>query len=113
MTKRETGNWYNGGAVDTIMKTHLKGVYFLTQKALPFMNDGGRIINVSTELARFAFFGSSAYASIKGVVNVITKYLAKELGSRGNVANVVAPGAIATDFGGGHVWDNKELNTTG
>ena len=95
---------------DTALNIHYKGVFFLTQKALPLMNDGGRIINISSGLARFSFPGSSAYGSMKGAVEVLTRYLAKELGSRGIAANVVAPGAIETDFGGGHVRDNKELN---
>ncbi len=96
---------------DDMVNIHLKGVYFLTQKALPLLNDGGRIINISTGLARFALPGSSAYASMKGGVEVFTRYLAKELGSRGIAANVVAPGAIETDFGGGHVRDNAQLNS--
>ena len=96
---------------DTALNIHYKGVFFITQKALPLMNDGGRIINISSGLARFSFPGSSAYASMKGAVEVLTRYLAKELGARQIAANVVAPGAIATDFGGGHVRDNKELNT--
>ncbi len=95
---------------DTALNIHYKGVFFITQKALPLMNDGGRIINVSSGLARFSFPGSSAYASMKGAVEVLTRYLAKELGARQIAANVVAPGAIATDFGGGHVRDNKELS---
>lgn len=74
------------------------------------MNDGGGIINISSGLARFSFPGSSAYGSMKGAVEVLTRYLAKELGSRGITANVVAPGAIETDFGGGHVRDNKDVN---
>jgi NAD(P)-dependent dehydrogenase (short-subunit alcohol dehydrogenase family) len=95
---------------DTALNIHYKGVFFLTQKALPFLNDGGRIINISSGLARFAFAGSSAYGSMKGAIEVLTRYLAKELGSRGIAANVVAPGAIETDFGGGHVRDNKDVN---
>jgi len=87
---------------------HLKGVYFFTQKALPFLNDGGRIINISSGLTRFTFPNSSAYASMKGAIEVFTRYLAKELGPRGIRANVVAPGAIATDFGGGETRDNEE-----
>ncbi|MGC4057026.1 MAG: SDR family oxidoreductase [Chitinophagaceae bacterium] len=97
-------------AFDTIMNIHLKGVYFLTQKALAYLNDGGRIINISSGLARFAFPGSSAYGAMKGAVEVLTRYMAKELGTRGIAANVVAPGAIETDFGGGRVRDNKEMN---
>ena len=95
---------------DTALNIHYKGVYFLTQKALPFMNDGGRIINISSGLTRVSFPGSSAYGSMKGAVEVLTKYLAKELGARRIAANVVAPGAIETDFGGGRTRDNKELN---
>ncbi len=95
---------------DTALNIHYKGVFFLTQKALPLMNDGGRIINISSGLARFSFPGSSAYGSMKGAVEVLTRYLAKELGPRSIAANIVAPGAIATDFGGGRVRDNKELS---
>ncbi|MCB9077484.1 MAG: SDR family oxidoreductase [Anaerolineaceae bacterium] len=95
---------------DEVMNIHYKGVFFLTQKALPFINEGGRIINISSGLARFSFPGSSAYGSMKGAIEVLTRYLAKELGPRGIAANVVAPGAIATDFGGGRVRDNKDIN---
>lgn len=95
---------------DAVMNIHFKGVYFLTQKALPYINNGGRIINISSGLARFSFPGSSAYGAMKGAVEVLTRYLAKELGARGIAANVVAPGPIATDFGGGRVRDNQELN---
>lgn len=94
---------------DTAMNIHYKGVFFLTQKALPFLNDGGGIVNISTGLARFSNPGSSAYAAMKGAVEVLTRYLAKELGPRNITANVVAPGAIATDFGGGRVRDNKDI----
>tara|TARA_R110002167_G_scaffold115853_2_gene290473 strand:- start:1211 stop:1966 length:756 start_codon:yes stop_codon:yes gene_type:complete len=93
---------------DELFNIHFKGVYFLTQKALPFLNDGGRIINVSSGLARFTFPNSSAYASMKGAVEVFTRYLAKELGHRGITANVVAPGAIATDFGNGENKTNEK-----
>ena len=95
---------------DTAVNIHYKGVFFLTQKLLSLINDGGRIINISSGLARFSYPGSAAYASMKGAIEVLTRYLAKELGSRGIAANIVAPGAIETDFGGGHVRDNKELN---
>jgi len=95
---------------DTALNIHYKGVFFLTQKALPLINDGGRIINISSGLARFSFPGSSAYGSMKGAVEVLTRYLAKELGPRRITANVVAPGAIETDFGGGHVRDNEDVN---
>ncbi|QNL51998.1 SDR family oxidoreductase [Olivibacter sp. SDN3] len=96
--------------VDAMFNIHYKGVFFLTQKALPFINDGGRIINISSGLARFAFVGSAGYGAMKGAVEVLTRYLAKELGPRGIAANVVAPGAIETDFGGGQVRDNKDVN---
>lgn len=95
---------------DELMNIHFKGVYFLTQKALGFMNDGGGIINISSGLARFSLPGYSAYASMKGAIEVFTRYLAAELGSRRIKANVVAPGAIATDFSGGHVRDNEQVN---
>jgi NAD(P)-dependent dehydrogenase (short-subunit alcohol dehydrogenase family) len=85
-------------AFDELMNVHFKGVYFLTQKLLPLVANGGRIINTSTGLARFATPGYSAYASMKGAIEVFTRYLAKELGPRGIAANVVAPGAIETDF---------------
>ncbi|SFW59389.1 NAD(P)-dependent dehydrogenase, short-chain alcohol dehydrogenase family [Sinomicrobium oceani] len=96
--------------LDDMINIHFKGVFLLTQKALPFLNDGGRVINISSGLARFSLNGSSAYASMKGAIEVLTRYLAKELGPRKITANVVAPGAIETDFGGGHVRDNKEVN---
>ncbi|GGG47954.1 SDR family oxidoreductase [Hymenobacter glacieicola] len=95
---------------DDMVNIHLKGPFFLTQKALPLLVDGGRIINISSGLARFALPGSSAYASMKGAVEVLTRYQAKELGARGIAANVVAPGAIATDFGGGRVRDDEHLH---
>ncbi|MFO7278217.1 MAG: SDR family oxidoreductase [Pseudomonadota bacterium] len=95
---------------DELVNIHLKGVYFLTQKLLPLIADGGRILNVSSGLARFALPGYSAYAAMKGGVEVLTRYLAKELGPRRISVNVLAPGAIETDFGGGAVRDNAELN---
>lgn len=97
---------------DEVMNVHLKGPFFLTQKALPLLEDGGRIINISSGLARFSFQGSSAYAAMKGAIEVLTRYQAKELGARGITANVVAPGAIATDFSGGMVRDNPQVNAT-
>ncbi len=93
---------------DEMMNIHLKGAYFFTQKALPYLNDGGSIVNVSSGLARFSFPGMSAYATMKGAIEVFTRYLAKELGERGITANVVAPGAIATDFAGGTNKTNEE-----
>ena len=95
---------------DSIFNVHVKGVYFLTQKLLPLMNDGGRIVNVSSGLSRVALPGTSAYGAAKGAVEVLTRYLAKELGPRKITANVVAPGAIETDFSGGMVRDNPEVN---
>ncbi|TFW13920.1 SDR family NAD(P)-dependent oxidoreductase [Duganella callida] len=95
---------------DALYNVHLKGVFFLTQKLLPLMNDGGRIVNISSGLARFALPGSAPYAAMKGAVEVLTRYLAKELGERGITANTVAPGAIQTDFSGGIVRDNPEVN---
>jgi NAD(P)-dependent dehydrogenase (short-subunit alcohol dehydrogenase family) len=86
--------------LDQLYNIHFKGVFFLTQKLLPLINDGGRIINISSGLTRFAFPGSGAYASMKGAIEVLTRYMAKELGSRKIVVNTVAPGAIATDFSG-------------
>jgi len=88
---------------DAVVNVHFKGVYFLTQKLLPLMNDGGRIVNISSGLTRVSAPGSSAYAAAKGAVEVLTRYLAKELGPRRITANVVAPGAIQTDFSGGVV----------
>jgi NAD(P)-dependent dehydrogenase (short-subunit alcohol dehydrogenase family) len=96
--------------LDAIYNVHFKGVYFLTQKLLPLIKDGGRIVNISSGLARFSLQGSSAYGSMKGAVEVLTRYLAKELGPRGIAVNTVAPGAIATDFSDGMVRDNPEVN---
>ena len=95
---------------DQMVDIHLKGVFFLTQKLLPLIADGGRIVNVSSGLTRFALPGYAAYATMKGAIETLTKYLAKELGARGIAVNVVAPGAIETDFGGGAVRDNEQLN---
>ncbi|NQE32734.1 SDR family NAD(P)-dependent oxidoreductase [Microcoleus asticus] len=96
---------------DRLMNIHLKGVFFLTQKLLPLINDGGRIVNISSGLARFALPGYAAYASMKGAIEVLTRYMAKELGHRQIAVNVVAPGAIETDFNGGAVRDNPEINS--
>ncbi|TPG24346.1 SDR family NAD(P)-dependent oxidoreductase [Variovorax guangxiensis] len=95
---------------DTLVDVHLKGPFFLTQALLPLIADGGRIVNVSSGLARFALPGYAAYASMKGGIEVWTRYLAKELGPRGISVNVLAPGAIETDFGGGAVRDDAQLN---
>jgi NAD(P)-dependent dehydrogenase (short-subunit alcohol dehydrogenase family) len=95
---------------DQLMNIHLKGVFFLTQALLPLLANGGSILNVSSGLARFALPGYAAYAAMKGGIEVLTKYLAKELGARNINVNVLAPGAIETDFGGGAVRDNAQLN---
>lgn len=95
---------------DALCNIHLKGVFFLSQALLPLMNDGGRIINISSGLARFALPGYAVYGALKGGVETLTRYMAKELGPRGIAVNVVAPGAIETDFGGGLVRDNAQLN---
>ena len=95
---------------DRLMNIHLKGVFFLTQALLPLIADGGRIVNLSSGLTRFALPGYAAYAAMKGAIEVLTRYLAKELGPRGIAVNTIAPGAIETDFGGGAVRDNKQVN---
>ncbi len=95
---------------DLLMNIHLKGTFFLTQTLLPLIKNGGRIVNISTGLARFCYPGYSAYAAMKGGIEVLSRYMAKELGARGIAVNVVAPGAIETDFGGGNVRDNEQLN---
>jgi NAD(P)-dependent dehydrogenase (short-subunit alcohol dehydrogenase family) len=95
---------------DSMVNIHLKSAFFLTQKMLPIINDGGAIVNISTGLARFTLPGYDAYAVMKGGIETLTKYQAKSLGARGIRVNVIAPGAIETDFGGGAVRDNKDLN---
>lgn len=95
---------------DDAMNIHFKGPFFLTQRLLPMLKNGGRILNVSSGLARFAQPGSSTYAAMKGAMEVLTRYQAKELGARGITANIIAPGAIETDFGGGRVRDNEHIN---
>lgn len=95
---------------DQLMRIHVKGPYFLTQQLLPLLADQGRILNVSTGLTRFAVPGYGAYAAMKSAMETLTRYWAKELGPRGIRVNVLAPGAIATDFGGGTVRDNDSVN---
>ncbi len=95
---------------DTLLNIHFKGVFFLAQKSLSLMNDGGGIVNISTGLTRFTFLGACAYASMKGAVETLTRYQASELGKRGIRVNAVAPGAIETDFAGGLVRDNANIN---
>ncbi|MEM6782360.1 MAG: SDR family oxidoreductase [Bacteroidota bacterium] len=97
-------------ALDTMYRIHVKGPFLLTQALLPQMADGGRIVNLSSGLARFALPGYAAYASMKGAIEVLTRYQAKELAERGITVNTVAPGAIETDFGGGAVRDNEQVN---
>lgn len=111
------GIGYHASIVDTteaqfdeLFNVHLKGPYFLTQKLLPLIKDGGRIVNISSGLTRFTMPGISAYATMKGGVEVMTRYMAKELGPRGIAVNTLAPGAIETDFGGGMVRDNTQMN---
>ncbi len=94
---------------DDFLNVHFKGVYFLTQKCLPYLNDGGRIINISSGTTRFANPGYSVYASMKGAVETLTKYLAKELGAKGICVNVVAPGPIETDFNNATIRSNPHL----
>ena len=96
-------------AFDELLNIHFKGVYFLTQKMLPILNDGGGIVNVSSGLTRISVPGSSVYASMKGAMEIFTRYLAKEYGSRGIRANIIAPGAVMTDFGGAHLRNDEKL----
>lgn len=95
---------------DELIGSQLKGPFFLTQRLLPLIADGGRVLNVSSGLARFTLPGYALYAATKGGIEVLTRYQALELGERGIRVNVIAPGAIATDFGGGAVRDNADLN---
>jgi len=95
---------------DGLVNVHFKGVYFLTQALLPLIADGGRIVNLSSGLTRVSFPGYAAYAAVKAAVEVLSVYMAKEFGGRGIAVNTVAPGAIETDFGGGAVRDNPEVN---
>ncbi|OPA86534.1 3-oxoacyl-ACP reductase [Pseudomonas fluorescens] len=95
---------------DGLVNVHFKGVYFLTQALLPLIADGGRIVNLSSGLTRVSFPGYAAYAAVKAAVEVLSIYMAKEFGSRAIAVNTVAPGAIETDFGGGAVRDNPEVN---
>jgi NAD(P)-dependent dehydrogenase (short-subunit alcohol dehydrogenase family) len=96
--------------LDSLYNVHFKGVFFLTQKLLPLINDGGRIVMLSSGLTRIIYPGSASYACMKAAIEVLTRYLAKELAPRRIAVNTVAPGAIATDFSGGMVRDNAEIN---
>jgi NAD(P)-dependent dehydrogenase (short-subunit alcohol dehydrogenase family) len=95
---------------DSVLSVHFKGVFFLTQKLLPLIKDGGRIVNISTARTRTASTGGAVYASMKGAVEVLSRHLAKELGPRRIAVNVVAPGPVETDFSGGIVRDNPVVN---
>lgn len=95
---------------DSMVNIHLKGAFFLTQKLLPILADGASIVNISSGLARFSFNGYAAYAIMKAAIESLSRYQALELGARKIRVNTVAPGAIETDFGGGAVRDNKDLN---
>ncbi|WP_294258006.1 SDR family oxidoreductase [uncultured Sphingomonas sp.] len=96
--------------LDAIFAVHFRGPFLLTQKLLPLMNDGGGIVNIASGLARFSFPGRAIYGPIKAAVETLIRYMALELGSRGVSVNVVAPGAIATDFSGGVTRDNADVN---
>jgi len=96
---------------NSMVDIHLKAPFFLTQKLLSVLGSGASIVNISSGLARFSFSGYEAYGTMKGAVETLTRYQAKALGAKGIRVNVVAPGAIETDFGGGAVRDNKELNS--
>ena len=95
--------------VDALIDVHFKGVLFLTQKLLPLIADGGSIVNLSSGLTRLTFPQRAVYGSVKGAVEVLTRYMAAELGPRGITVNVIAPGAVATDFSGGMLRDNAEM----
>ncbi|TSJ45732.1 SDR family NAD(P)-dependent oxidoreductase [Fluviicola chungangensis] len=95
---------------DSLTDIHFKAPFFLTQLIVPFVNDGGGIVNISSGLARFTAPGYSVYGSLKAAVEQLSRYLAQELGSRQIRVNCVAPGAIETDFGGGAVRDNADYN---
>ena len=96
--------------LDELYRVHLRAPFLLTQALLPVVRDGGRIVNISSGLARFSFPNAAAYAAMKGGVEVLTRYLALELAPRKITVNTLAPGAIATDFNGGAVRDNPQLN---
>lgn len=100
-----------GAQIDQMVNIHFKGPFLLTQAVLPLIEDNGRILNVSSGLTRFSMAGYAAYASMKGAIEVFTRYLAAELGARGISVNVIAPGAIETDFGGGRVRDDAAINS--
>ncbi|MDX6840542.1 SDR family NAD(P)-dependent oxidoreductase [Hafnia paralvei] len=96
--------------LDLQFQVNFKGVFFLTQKLLPLLRDGGQIVNISSGVTRFVNPNSVAYATVKGAIEVFTRYMAHDLGPRNISVNTVAPGAIQTDFSGGVVRDNPEIN---
>lgn len=98
-------------AFDNLMNIHFKGVYFLTQKSLPIMNDGGGVVNISSGTTRFCVPGYSVYSSMKGAAEVFTRFLAKEMGPRGIRANVVAPGPVETDFNNAAIRNNPQMKS--
>ena len=95
--------------LDDMLAVHVKGPFLLTQALLPVLADGGSVLNVSTGLTRFVSAGYSAYASAKGAVEVLTRYMAQELGERGIAVNAIAPGATGTDFAGGVMKSNEDV----
>ncbi|HKM96335.1 MAG TPA: SDR family oxidoreductase [Buttiauxella sp.] len=95
---------------DGLFDVHVKGVFFLVQALLPLLANGGRIINFSSGLTRISYPGFSAYSAAKAAVEMLSVYMARELGQQGITVNTVAPGAIETDFGGGLVRDNSDVN---
>jgi NAD(P)-dependent dehydrogenase (short-subunit alcohol dehydrogenase family) len=98
-------------AFDNLLNIHFKGVYFLTQKSIAHMNDGGTVINISSGTTRFCVPGYSVYSSLKGAVEIFTKYIAKEFGSRGIRANIVAPGPVETDFNNAAIRSNPQMKS--
>ena len=98
-------------AFDNLVNIHFKGVYFLTQKSLPNMNDNGGVVFISSGTTRFCVHGYSVYSSLKGAIEIFTKYVAKEFGSRGIRANVVAPGATETDFNSAAIRNNPQMQS--
>jgi NAD(P)-dependent dehydrogenase (short-subunit alcohol dehydrogenase family) len=94
---------------DRMLNIHFKSVYFLTQKSVPLLNDGGRIVNISSGSTRFCVAGYSIYASMKTAIETFTKYLAKEIGHRGITVNVVAPGPVETDFNSAAIRNNPQM----
>jgi NAD(P)-dependent dehydrogenase (short-subunit alcohol dehydrogenase family) len=93
---------------DQLVNVHFKGPVFLTQKLLPLMNEGGHVVNISSGLARFTYPGTSVYGAVKGAMEVMTRFIAREYGERKIRCNIVAPGALDTDFGGGRTDEMRK-----